>query len=113
MVDYELFTPFRNRNITNSYQFRDEVVRQTLTMAPANKLEREAPDMQFREYSLLFLRAIGKSYEAILMKILDGEGGGGDDTYDHNRKCRAKESTMTTEKKRFGQNITKRQSIRF
>ena len=49
LADYQLSTSFRNSNVTDAYPFRDEVIRQTLTMEFANKLERAEQGPHFRE----------------------------------------------------------------
>ena len=51
LTDYELVAAFRNSNITNAYHFRDDVIRQTLTMEFAGQLDRGGGCMDLRGIS--------------------------------------------------------------
>ena len=70
-------------SIPNAYQFKGEIIRQTMTMELAGRLARDEQDMEFRGGFSAYLRTIDR-------KLQNGLGEsvrwGDADTYDHTRR---------------------------
>ena len=63
LKDGELIKALRAGNVMNHYQFKGEIISQTMTMELTGRLERDGVGLEFREHLPAYMRTIDRKLE--------------------------------------------------